>query len=473
MGQAPSTYTEHSERGDLRRDFLKTHRPEREAKWILDRSAVGEALMYQADEMMKLEGISSDEIYEGNRRSDFQRSDSGVLLGTTSSVVSNIFSDTTTATDATLPMGNIKRYQPRANASNEINPYGDESDDDDLVVRPIANGMTPPTGNLSQFPTAERKDGIFGMYSKIVSACAQPKEEWQLRREELMTVLHLRMRAHLGRYYLNRFLPMFPRFGGSTVVDPSRPRQHDPKDTGGSDGLTFNASGPASPLTIIYHSTTSAPFMDLGFTGSLNLVSRPTPSSRAHPIESNQKNPDHYIVLVNRRSGVPIAVCARKIDGSGRPPVVRIYATKRRVFGQLAAASTGNLGLDWSGNLPLYPWAEIVTETMYPNPLTFSIYMSAGSDGRFAAKPSYDAHLSMDPEPIIKLSGKTDADRQASGSALISLQVLDEEDGRSKVHLSIDVAQGIDPTLVLCFAAVLDEILEVSMFLQCQARSAH
>ena len=134
---------------------------------------------------------------------------------------------------------------------------------------------------------------------------------------------------------------------------------------------------------------------------------------------------------------------------------------------------TKKLGLDWSGNLPLYPWAEIVTETMYPNPLTFSIYMSAGSDGRFAAKPSYNAHLAVDPGPMIKLSGKTDAERQSSGSALISLRVIDGEDGRSKVQFSIDIAQGIDPALVLCFAAVLDEILEVSMFLQCQARSAH
>jgi len=434
---------------------------------------VGEALIYQADEMMKLEGISSNEIYEGNRRIDFERRDSGLVLGTTSSVVSNIFSDTTTATDATLPMGNVKRYHPRANTTNEINPYGDESDEDDLVIRSIPSMMEPPSGNAPQLATAERKDGIFGMYSKLVSACAQPKEEWQLRREELMSVLHLRMRAQLGRYYLDRFLPMFPGFGESTLVDPSRPREHDPEDAGVSDGLTFNAFRPASPLISIYHSPTCAPFMDLAFTGSLNLVSRSATPSRIYQIEPNQKKPDHYIVLVNRRSGAPIAVCARKIDGSGKPPVVRIYATKRRVFGQLAAASTEKLGLDWNGNLPLYPWAEIVTETMYPKSLTFSIYMSAGSDGRFAARPSYDAHLATDPEPIIKLAGKTDADRQASGSALISLRVIDGKDGKSKVHFSIDVAQGIDPTLVLCFTAVLDEILEVSMFLQCQARSAH
>ncbi|CAJ1938312.1 unnamed protein product [Cylindrotheca closterium] len=471
MGQAPSSYTEGAERDDLRKNFLKTHRPEQEAKWILDRSEVGAALMYQADEIMKLKGMSCDEIYEGNKRNDFQRTDSGLLLGTTSSVVSNIFSDTTTATDTTLPTkNNIKRYHPRANSTNEMNPYGDERDEDDLVIMPMSDMLSPSSSKLPQLPTAERTDGIFNIYSKLVSACAQPKEEWQLRREELMTVLHLRMKAYLGRYFLDRFLPMFPSFG-STLVEPSRPRQHDPEDTDASDGLTFNAFEPASPLNYIYHSIPNSPFMDLGFTGSLNLVSRSTTPSRAFLTE-HQKNPSHYIVLVNRRSGVPIAVCARKM-GSGKPPVVRIYATRRRVFGQLAAASTEKLGLDWSENLPLYPWAEIVTETMYPNPLTFSIYMSAGSDGRFAAKPSYEAHLAIDPEPVVKLSGKTDAERQPSGSALISLRIVDGENGRSKVQFSIDVAQGIDPALVLCFAAVLDEILEVSMFLQCQARSAH
>jgi hypothetical protein len=477
MGQYPSNpVVDESGSQNVKKNFLKLHRPNREGKWILDRAAVGEALMYQADEMMKSEGLSYDEIYEGNMMDDIQRRESGSdirLSGGASSVASNIFSDFTTATGATLPMGNVNKYRPRANVAKGMNPYGDESDEDDLVAKPLNQVESARQTGHHDLPTAQRKEGVFKFYSNLIAVCSQPKEELQLRREELMSVLHLKMKAHLGFYYLDRFLPMFPRYSGSKSRDASVRRRYDSENESSTGGLTFSGFESSRPLSAVYHATTNTTFMDLAFSGSLGLVQRRTSTKVASPGNyQKQKRPDHYIVLLNRRSGVPIAMCARKVDTSGAPPIVRIYATKRRAFGQRPAASTDQLGMDWGGNLPLYPWAEIVTDSMFPNPLKLSMYMSSGSDGRFSAQPSFEANLIFDHEPIIKISGKTDAERQVSGCALISLRVTEEENGKSKVFFNIDIAQGIDPSLVMCFTAVIDEVLEKSMSLQCQSTSA-
>jgi hypothetical protein len=156
------------------------------------------------------------------------------------------------------------------------------------------------------------------------------------------------------------------------------------------------------------------------------------------------------------------------------PPIVRIYATKQRVVGQRPAASTKQLGLDWANSsaaLPLYTWAEIVTEGMFPDPVRFSIYMASGSEGRFSAIPSYQAGLCNDGTPRIKMIGRTDKEMKATGCALISIEAnttntTQEGDEEDNLSFHIDVAQGIDPALLLCFTAVLDEVMEKNMRLK-------
>jgi hypothetical protein len=497
MGTCPSTFEDGAadathESNDVKKNFLKLHKPEREAKWILDRVQVGEALMYQADEMMRIEGLRNG-IYQANQNGEYQN---GALLSRTETraetVVSGIFSDFTTASTATTPMGNVNKYEPRAMAkmkdlnqrrdkANALYQDGGESDEDDFVIKPVHlhGNSNKQQINSEQFATAERKqEGVFKLYSNLLK-CSQPKEGRQIRREELMSVLHLKMKAHLGLYYLNRYSRMFP---DSFVQSEMRRRSkdvpflvlNDSEDSsssasGGHGSAEFESSRHSSP---IYYATSDVAFMDLAFTGSLGLIPKNDQSPRTtNSPKRNQKSPDHYLVLVDRRSGVPIAVCARKVDSSGAPPVVRVYATKRRVFGQRSAATTEKLGLDWGGNaLPLYAWAEIVTESMFPNPLKFSIFMASGSDGQFSLQPNFHAAFSEDGQPIIKISGRTDTEREVTGCALISMQLKEEN---NKVFFNIDIAQGIDPSLVMCFTAAADEILEQSMRRQCHARSAN
>eukprot|EP00980_Cylindrotheca_fusiformis_P011803 scaffold2816_cov121-Cylindrotheca_fusiformis.AAC.19 len=465
MGQYPSNPIGEPGSEDLKKNFLKVHKPEREVRWILDQSAVSDALMVQADEMMKAEGIrEEDEMF------DLQGGDSASDILHAPSVASNIFSDFTTATGATLPMGNVNKYRPRADAANSMNPFGDESDECDVFAKPLNENYSVAQTQLYDLPTAERKEGIFNRYSKWMTACSTPKGELQLKREQYMSVLHLKMKANLGFYYLDRFLPMFPQFSKLQPKVQTGLSQHDSNQEPSTGGLTFSGGSSSRPLKAVVQAITNTVFMDLAFTGSLGLVKRDS-STKATASGSYRKSPDHYIVLLNRRSGVPIAMCAKKVDASGAPPIVRIYATKRRVFGQRPAASTDQLGLDWGGSLPLYPWAEIVTVSMFPRPLKFHIYMSSGSDGCFFPQPSFEAILSHGQEPIITVAGRTDAERQVSGSALISLEVTKDENGKNGVFFNIDVAQGIDPSLVMCFTAVIDEVVEKSMSLQCQAAS--
>ena len=432
-----------SNKNTLKKSFLKLHRPDPEAKWILDQNNVFEALQFQSDEMMKSEGFY-DDIYAEDTAEDFEGRRNGA-----ESVFSGGFSDyapseMTTGTAATLPMGNVNRHMPNKRITQTFNEKQHQ-------MNPASRNHKHLHDNLA---IAERKEGTLKLYSKLLTACSQPKQDWQIRQEELLSVLHLKMKANLGYYYLDRFLKMFPK---------------------SARGIDFSNSNNAPPSAVefestrssnsVYYSTTGDPFLDLAFTGSLGLVPRTErPPRRVASSRHNQKSPDHYIVLINRISGTPIAVCSQKADSTSKP-IVRIYATKRRVFGQRPAATTVQLGLDWGGNLPLFAWAEIVTDSMFPNPLQFSMYMASGSDGRFATHPTFLASFEDHGESVIKIVGRTDMERASTGCALISLQVYGDS-----TFFEMGIASGIDPSLVMCFTAVMDEIIEKSMRLQCQSR---
>ena len=158
--------------------------------------------------------------------------------------------------------------------------------------------------------------------------------------------------------------------------------------------------------------------------------------------------------------------CAMK--AASGDPVVRIYATRQRVFAQRPAATTRQLGLDWADDLPLYAWAEVVSDGECLNTMKFSVFMANGSEGRFSSQPSYEASLHGVEHPVIKILGKTDMESTFSGCALISVCV-DESSGKgTDVSFNLDLAQGIDPALMICFTAIVDEVMETSMRTQCK-----
>jgi hypothetical protein len=96
--------------------------------------------------------------------------------------------------------------------------------------------------------------------------------------------------------------------------------------------------------------------------------------------------------------------------------------------------------------------------------------MATGSDGRFEIRPSYCAVHESSGSPEIKVVGRTERETYHAGCAVVSLckeSNASADDDEAFVRLSI--SRGIDPALLICFAAFVDEALEKTMRMQCQA----
>jgi hypothetical protein len=106
--------------------------------------------------------------------------------------------------------------------------------------------------------------------------------------------------------------------------------------------------------------------------------------------------------------------------------------------------------------------------------------MATGSDGRFEESPSFHAFHKNSSAREIQILGKTERDTALSGAAVLALcrdadgypmtassgEEDDEDDLEQDVYFRVSIARGIDPALVLCFAAFVDEALEKNMRLQ-------
>ena len=225
--------------------------------------------------------------------------------------------------------------------------------------------------------------------------------------------------------------------------------------------LEFGKSPPSAPVRLL---ATDSVFLDLAITGSLGLVVNKRRTRGAHMDRQLMKRPDQYTVLLNRRSGIPIAVCALKTPNKG-PPIVRIFTTQQRVFGQNEAATTDQLGLNWAqGSLPLYPWAEIVTEGEYPEQVRYSIFLTTGWQGEFEDSPSYHASHVSPGSPEVRVMGRTEREEKHSGCAVFTLCQAPTQCGSDDdVFWKVSIARGIDPALMICFAAFVDEAMEKTM----------
>ena len=317
-----------------------------------------------------------------------------------------------------------------------------------------------------------------------------------LENYQCMSVLRLKMKANIGWFYTQRYLTMFPS-------EPKPIIGIVPKIEGDIPGLTCESldnsfsSGSSSssdhtnlinygfmaPITPVMCPVTNRSSFDLAITGCLGLARREEDhkaliSSRRQLRNHDEKSSHHCVVLINKRSGYPLAVCVmRPTSGS---PVVRIYSTRQMVFAQKSTATTRQLGLEWADDLPLYAWAEVKSEGEFPDKIKFTAFMIKRFDGRFSSQPSYQATFDGHPtddygtgrSPVIKMVGRTDSEKNMSGCALIWIQA-DETTSRtqsengSNLFFHINLAQGIDPAFLICFTAIVDEILEKSMRTLC------
>jgi hypothetical protein len=490
--------------------FLTAHVEDQSLKCILEPKEVTKALMEQAAELIRrerLEMLAKEDDLPNLLTEDDDGSNSGdgSALGEASGTTSECtFAETevTTGSAATRPSGNFDKFNRRSKSKSRQTPCppkmrGTEfklMEDFNVEVKNALNrakkGTSPTTlaTARNRLEAMERRKssrtgcGILAAPSMFMEDSTQTS--YAQSAKKYLKALHLQMKPQCPHFYKNHMsmidLESPTIQNGSLAIpisngaSPLRSRRHG-ANTGALGGtspyssfrneIEFGEGPPSSPIRLM---VTDAPFMDLAVTGSLGLVHRP----RSRPVMSSPprkqlKSPAHYIVLMNRRSGIPLAVCALKAASTG-PPVVRIYTTKRRVFGQRPAASTGKLGLNWSESLPLYTWAEIVTEGKHPDIVKYSIFMASGSDGRFEDTPSYRAtdHALGSGSPVIRMVGRTERDAAHTGCAVISLSQNEDAADEQGVFFHLSIARGIDPALIICFAAFLDEVVEKRMRLR-------
>jgi len=473
--------------------FLVPHRPDLAMRSIVDPTHVYEIIMFQAEILTR----RAELVYkEGLGRENSNMGDTASEDYEPSTFAPSTFTQGTELTSysvATRVAGNYDKYSNPKRRYNKPNAKTRDllprkSISNDRVMEAINDGVNAssrkrePSQKGQQETSIACGDGRAAQVLKsnpalrLVAPCVglQPVVKTQFSREEFYNVLQLKMKLHLTKYYQNHYLAMFPEspmpaglIGKSFPDKQNSPPELSPSssDSSSRESATRDvAFGSGIASSSIRLSANDSSFLDLAITGSLGLIDRGTGNSVSH-FPSQQKIPSHYLVLINRRSGVPLAVCALKSHHG--PPVVRIFATKSRVVGQRPAASTEDLGLTWTASYPLFAWAEFTTEGEFPMPARYSLYMASGSEGRFEKEPSYRASHMRTGSPDISMVGRTQTETDYSGCALFSV-ASDESNGNGEPFLSLSISRGIDPALMICFAAIVDETVEKTMRLHCE-----
>jgi hypothetical protein len=221
--------------------------------------------------------------------------------------------------------------------------------------------------------------------------------------------------------------------------------------------INFGAGPPSNPIRMLAN---NEPFLDLTVIGSLGFHEWTIPSdTKLDPLLRN-------IVVMNRRSGIPLVVICGSLDRttsatantctlkdrSSLLPVARVYATKRRNPGQSPVTSLHRLGFHWCTEAyPLYPWAEIVTATSLSGTTVTEQDMSADSNkidsyqsfpshvpytelphelcqyrysvhlaienNSFAIQPSYVAQHDIHDSTILRVTGQTTSEATTTSSS--------------------------------------------------------
>ena len=454
--------------------FLTEHIPDRPMRSIIDLREVDKAIQYQAELKMQQSVASVDD------QAYVEPSPAWEVESNAFETESNLPARTeiTTFSTVTRVAGNRERYAPKKRKSKR---RLDDSTQDALPPHPRSiarEDAASPDCSFASFRSAE--SGPQHKRPSSSSSSSSPPSVSQVGcllgcvapEPVFLPILQLRMRCHMVDFYRKEFLTMFP---DSTLPVGMSRQSIAPqliRSLSGSSSweerhgsvfeLDYGMEVESSPIRMLVDRSA---FMDLALTGSLGLTEQQqqgfSPASSAGSRSSHSKSPTHYKVLLNRRSGVPLAVCALKSPYG--PPVVRVYAIKQRVFGQRPAANTAALGLNWTEAYPLFAWAEITAEGEFPNQVEYSFYMATGSDGRFEQEPSYVAKHNKPGSPDISVSGRTEWEPHYQGCAHLTIQ--NEGDDH---FFSLSLSKGIDPALFICFAAIADESMEKTMRLHCE-----
>ena len=495
-----------------RMHFLQAHQPDIPRRCVLDQSKIKRAIWLQSDELLrhdgklKMNGIFVNEFRGQHGVTTFHKNQMNFGKVSEPSIVSGI----TSASNTTLVRKNkIQNFKSEGNDPLDVyaETYAEASSlspHERSIVKEERNNLYSDQEMKTQYPFNSQP-----FEGKPENACEQFVQNRTANtnrvdmseRERCMPVLRLKMRANLGWFYTQHYQKMFPTELQPIVgkVPPKEKWIPELKCASSDGSFSSNSSSSRSdndyctkygsiPATPIKCPITDVSLLDLAITGCLGLVPqrqdhKALGSSRREMRDCNGKIPDDCIVLINKRFGSPLAVCVLK-ERSGSP-IIRIYATKQMAFAQKHETTTKQLGLDWADDLALYSWADVKTEGDFPNEMNFDIFMVNRFDGCFSSQSCYstsfhgqtiDDRLAL-RSPVMKMIGRTDNERHNSGCALFWMQANEtmssdhSEEAPDSISFRINIAQGIDPALLICFTAIVDEILEKSMRTRCQTHT--
>ncbi len=455
------------------RHFLQPHQPDIQRRCIVDQSKIKRAIWLQSDELLrcngrlKMNGISAGELWGQDLKEPYH----GVSSVGALSIVSGITSTSNTTF--------VRK--------NTIRNRCDENNEAIGIYTEIHYG---PSSQLSNEKTKHSQSG----------QDMKTQQSYIPEQQTCVPVLRIKMRAHLGWFYTQHYLKMFPIETQAIIGTLPQKDKWIPdlkcvssdgsfssNDSSRSDETHYVKNGPMQPMTPIKCPITNESLLDLAITGCLGLLPREQDhkalrSSRRQMKDCSEKIPDHCIVLINKGLGSPLAVCVLKETlGS---PIVHIYSTKQMTFAQKHETTTRQLGLDWADDIELYAWAEVKTEGEFPEMMNFDIFMARRFDGCFSSQPCYSACFNGRAiedrlafrSPIMKMVGRTENERHTSGCALFWMESnktmsLDRSEESPEVSFRINIAQGIDPALLICFTSIVDEILESSMRRRCRTQA--
>jgi hypothetical protein len=471
-----------------RKTFLQAHQPDIRQRCIVDQNEIKRVVWLQSDELLRRQGtlkmhgilpIARNQISVGTNVIENEGEDDRKSMFSEPSIVSGI----TSASNTTVVRTNMKKKSKNEKKIRDthLSTYAASSP----PPCNLSNVIKRETVNCSRVAISDHPSNSKHITGK------------DLDRRQFISVLRLKMKANIGWFYTQRYLKMFPTELKPIVGKVPRKERGIPGLSSESSNSSFSSGcsssrddthcidyGSMPPIRPVICPVTNESFFDLATTGCLGLVPREQDhkalkSSRRQLRDHYEKSPDHCIVLINKRSGSPLAVCALKATSGS--PVVRIYATRQMSFAQKPTATTRQLGLDWADDLPLYTWAEVKSEGDYLDEISFTVFMVKRFDGCFSSQPSYKAsfggHATDDNgavrSPVIKMVGRTENERQMSGCALIWIQAekvttRTHSEHASDLSFRIHLAQGIDPAFLICFTAIVDEILEKAMRMRCQ-----
>ena len=463
MGQSPSSSynsdsedlvgldndtTKTGERGTGNQQFLVEHSFERSGRSLLSKSDILYSFQHQAanEENVRRRHSDNDEVKRATATTQRCNKEERIMQN-----VAEVLSSA--PTDATRKISNVdvsspkRRFRERAQAkrmqqqqklggsiSEDIEDDQEEASDTtneggflSACRRKLQSQRIKFTCTDSAFSTQTRAKGLspaVACLSGSYGAIGAIRSSRQ-KRKTSAKVLELQFQALTISKYEHEWRLAKRRSSSSSIARSRRPR-----DIGGKRNIMY--------------ATNEEPFLGLRLTGSLGLFGFDEHSSSHHEKD--------YLILRDSK-GIPLAVCALK--SPHEPPVVRIYATKPCIEGQISAGSSSFIAIA-GPNVDLYAFAEMRTEGSFPYPaVRYTVYLSAGQEGKFEKDPKYRGSHPVPGSSTITFVGRSGKELIYRGCCLLTVDP-EEDVNESFFHLSL--SKGIDPALFLCLAAIIDEV---------------